>query len=290
MRVGVVGNPVVCQDQSEAMRAALSSRAQDVRWWETTPDDPGAGQAREAVEWGAEVVVVCGGDGTVRACAEGLAGLDVPLAIMPAGTGNLLARNLKLPTRADEVVEAALAGSRVALDVGRVEGETFAVMAGAGLDATIMSETSSEAKDRLGVLSYVVAGARHLRDEPMSASIRVDGGDPIEAAWVTILIGNLGGLPGGMDLFPDSHVRDGALELIALAGGSLASTMVGAATALAGGEHDHILRRHGREFVIEFREATSYELDGEARDPVGRLRFDVAPGALHVCVARTDDR
>lgn len=283
MKVGVIVNPAVCKD-TEALEAALSERGASTSWFETTESDPGPGQVDDAVAAGAEVVIVCGGDGTVRACVEGLAKAGVPMAIFPSGTGNLLARNLDLPSQPAEVADAALAGPRIPLDLGRVEGEAFTVMAGAGLDATVMAETSSEAKDRLGVLSYVVEGVRHLSDPPTEARIAVDGDDPSADSWVTILVGNLGRLPGGVDLFPDTRHRDGALELLALpAGGGVASTLEAGASVVAGRDSENLLRLRGSRFTVEFTTPTAYELDGEPRDPVLRLEFTVDDSPLEVC-------
>ena len=288
MNIGVIFNPAAF-DEPGKLEAALSGRDVTTSWFETTETDPGPGQVNDAVAWGADVVIVCGGDGTVRACAEGLARAGVPMAIVPAGTGNLLARNLDLPTDLAEVVDAAIAGGRVSIDLGRVEGEAFAVMAGAGLDAAIMAETSSESKDRLGVLSYVVEGIRHISDPPTEARITVDGGETTTGSWLTVLVGNLGRLPGGVDLFPDSRIQDGALDLVALPAGGLASTLEVGASVLAGENNESLLRLRGDRFTIEFTSPTRYELDGEARDPVSRLEFTVDSSPLVVCTGATEE-
>jgi len=108
---------------------------------ETTREDPG-GQTRQAVQAGAEVIFACGGDGTVAACASELAGSDVALAVVPSGTGNLLAANLKLPTRAADGVAAATAHGRRRIDVGVAGNRCFTVMAGMGFDAQMLRDTS----------------------------------------------------------------------------------------------------------------------------------------------------
>ncbi|MEX1043825.1 MAG: diacylglycerol kinase family protein [Acidimicrobiia bacterium] len=283
-------NPVVCADEAGPLEEALTERGAATSWFETAESDSGAGAVSDALAWGADVAIVCGGDGTVRACAEGLARAGVPMAIVPAGTGNLLARNLDLPTVPAEIVDAAIAGRRVSIDLGRVEGEAFAVMAGAGLDATIMAETSSEAKDRFGVLSYIVEGLRHISDPPTEARITVDGGEAVTGSWITVLVGNLGQLPGGVDLFPDSHIRDGALDLVAIPADGLASTLEVGASVLAGEDHHNLLRLRGRRFTVEFTSPTRYELDGEPRDPLPRLEFTVDSSPLEVCIPTHEER
>ena len=288
MKIGVIVNPVVCTDGGEPLENALVERGAVSERFETTESDPGPGAVNDALAWGAEVVIVCGGDGTVRACLEGVARGGVPMAILPSGTGNLLARNLDLPKEPEAVAAAAIAGRRVAVDLGRVQGEVFAVMAGAGLDATIMSETSSEAKDRFGVISYIVEGVRHISDPPTDARISVDGDDVGSGSWLTILVGNLGRLPGGVDLFPDSRIRDRALDLVAVPAGDLTDTLSVGMSVLAGDENDNLLRLRGSRFTVEFAAPTRYELDGEPRDPVSRLEFSVEDTGLEVCIAERD--
>ncbi|MEX1004874.1 MAG: diacylglycerol kinase family protein [Acidimicrobiia bacterium] len=290
MNIGVIVNPVACTDGAAPLKAALSERGVATSWFETTKSDPGPGAVSDALGWGADAVIVCGGDGTVRACAEGLARAAVPMAISPAGTGNLLARNLELPSDPEAVVEAAVSGRRVRTDLGRVEGEVFAVMAGAGLDAAIMAETSSEAKDRFGVLSYIVEGLRHISDPPTEARIIADGNEVRADSWLTILVGNLGRLPGGVDMFPDSRIRDGALDLVAVPAGGLTSTAGIASSILAGEDHEDLLRLRGSHFTVEFSSPTRYELDGEARDEIGLLDFTVDDSALEVCVPEQSER
>src|SRR6185295_297488 len=166
------------RDVVDAALAAAGWPAPD--WLETTPDDPGTGQARRAVEAGAEVVFVSGGDGTVRACLEGLAGTSAALAVLPAGTGNLLAANLGLPLDPVEGVRVAVEGGRRQLDLGEVDGELFAVMAGMGFDAAVMDSTPSTLKARIGPLAYVLSAVPHLFGRPMRVRVLVDDQPPLQ--------------------------------------------------------------------------------------------------------------
>jgi diacylglycerol kinase family enzyme len=135
-RAAVVVNPTKLDDD-EAFRKSVRQIMDDHGWdeplWlETTPDDPGRGQAESAVSAGVDLVLACGGDGTVTACAEGVTGTGVPLAIIPMGTGNLLARNVGVPMGMDEALAVALGGVQQPIDAGRVNGTLFVVMAGLG--------------------------------------------------------------------------------------------------------------------------------------------------------------
>ncbi|MDQ1540269.1 MAG: hypothetical protein QOH29_995, partial [Actinomycetota bacterium] len=174
-------------------------------WLETTEEDPGRGQAEDAIKQGVDVVLVCGGDGTITACAAALANSRVPLAIVPAGTGNLLARNLELPLDRDAALEIALTGSDRTLDVGTIDGEPFVVMAGMGLDAVMLSDASEALKARVGWAAYVLSAARHLRDRPVEVELTGDDAAPIHRRIHGLVVGNVGRLQGGVPLLPDAE-------------------------------------------------------------------------------------
>src|SRR5690242_20257397 len=179
-RAAVVVNPTKLDDD-EAFRKSVRRVMDDHGWdeplWlETTPEDPGRGQAKSAVSARVDLVLACGGDGTVTACAEGITGTGIPLAIIPMGTGNLLARNIGLPMGLEEALEVALGGVQQPIDAGRVNGTLFVVMAGLGLDAQMLSDTSEPLKKRLGWFAYAVSAVRHLGDRPMRVTGRAHGG------------------------------------------------------------------------------------------------------------------
>jgi diacylglycerol kinase family enzyme len=174
-RAAVVVNPTKLDDD-EAFRKSVRRVMDDHGWdeplWlETTPEDPGRGQAESAVSAGIGLVLACGGDGTVTACAEGITGTGIPLAIIPMGTGNLLARNIGLPMGLEEALAIALGGVQQPIDAGRVNGALLVVMAGLGLDAEMLSGTSEPLKKRLGWFAYAISAVRRLllRMPPESA-------------------------------------------------------------------------------------------------------------------------
>ena len=165
------------------------------------------------LEEGAELLFVWGGDGMVQRCIDTLAGSEVALAIVPAGTANLLATNLGIPQDIEQAVAIGLRGERRKLDVGRFNGEHFAVMAGAGFDASMIKQADGTLKDRLGRAAYVWTGSKNLRAKPFKAKIDVDGVPWYAGEASCILIGNVGRLFGGVEVFEDARPDDGRLEL-----------------------------------------------------------------------------
>ena len=167
-----------------ALRARVEAHMARAGWAEplwlgTTVDDPGAGMCAEAAEENADLVIVCGGDGTVRVCAQALAGTDTPLALLPSGTGNLLARNLGIPLDdEDAALRIAVSGADRHIDVAAVEDHKFVVMAGLGFDAAIMRDASEGLKRTIGWPAYVVSGARHLRGRGIRVRVTLDDGKP----------------------------------------------------------------------------------------------------------------
>jgi len=195
-------------------------------WFETSVLDPGGEVTKRAVEQGANVVLAAGGDGTIRAVAESLRGTDVPLALLPSGTGNLLARNLSLAL--DNIassVETAFAGEPRPIDLGVVEAEradgsrsshVFLVMAGLGLDAQMAANTNAVLKARVGWVAYIDAIARAVRDNNrVKVRYSVDGGPQSSATVNTVIVGNCGLLPGGIQLLPDAVIDDGVFDVVA---------------------------------------------------------------------------
>ncbi|MFC6356518.1 diacylglycerol/lipid kinase family protein [Luethyella okanaganae] len=229
-RAAVVFNPTKSgiAELRAAMRAAerkLGWAASE--WFETTVDDPGKGMARQAVTDGFDLVLAAGGDGTVRSVAAALRGSGVPLGIVPAGTGNLFARNLGIPVNdADSAAAVALGGIDRAVDLstveltrpdGSIEDHVSLVMSGVGIDAAMISNTNPELKKRVGWLAYVDAGLRSLpTSKPFRIHYRMDDHGTHGAHVSSILVANLGYLPGNIELIPDAEVDDGKLDVVVL--------------------------------------------------------------------------
>lgn len=199
-------------------------------FYETTVADPGRGQAEQAVRDGAQVVCSLGGDGTVRAVASGLVGTETALGILPAGTGNLLARNLDLPVDSfDTAVRVALTGRNRRIDVGELlVGETdsagdpitqrasyyFLILAGMGLDAAIVGDTSEHLKKRVGWSAYMLSGLKHLVSPEFRTTIRLDSEPEFKRRARGVMVGNCGRLVAGLVLMPNALVDDALLDVV----------------------------------------------------------------------------
>ncbi len=260
----------------------------DVDLVPTTEDDPGIGQARSAVDNGADTVIACGGDGTVRACLEGLVGGSASLAIIPTGTGNLLATNLGIDGDVAEPDGDApvVTGRTTTLDVGRINGEAFAVMAGSGFDALMIRDANPEVKSRLGVVAYVLSAVRHLRSSMVHTTVVVDGQQWFSGRTVMALVGNFGSITGGVEIFPDADPSDGVLDVgVVAASGVLDWMKIGYRLVRALPQDPSQVRRtQGRSVEISTAAARPYELDGEERPATDHLEVTVETGALRVHV------
>ncbi|OKI81739.1 diacylglycerol/lipid kinase family protein [Micromonospora sp. CB01531] len=254
-------------------------------WYEVPKSRKAPKKIRKALDQGAELILVWGGDGMVQRCADTLAGTDVPMGILPAGTANLFAGNLGIPTDLPEALRVALHGPQRKLDLGRLNGEHFAVMAGAGFDGDLIRDADRKLKGRLGRIAYVWTGLRHVRGELIHTRIRVDGADWFDGEASCVLFGNIGTITGGIPAFDDARPDDGALEI----GVSTASGAVDWARTLgrmaAGRSADSPLVRitRGRKVQVRFAAPKTYELDGGARGTTRRLKVKAMPGALTVC-------
>jgi diacylglycerol kinase (ATP) len=257
----------------------------------TTVEDPGEGQARDAAAAGAQLVLVAGGDGTVRAAAQGLAHTGVPLGILPQGTGNLLARNLDIPQDEDDALEVALLGADRTLDLGRLDdGTAFAVMAGAGFDALMMREAPEKLKSVVGWPAYLVGGARSLRHRRTHLSLRLDDAPPRQAVVRTVLVGNVGKLQGGLQLLPDAAPDDGMLDVALVSPRSPKDWVVLVARGITGRHRpDHRLELlRARRVEVRTRRVEARQVDGDLIDDGRGFTAEIDPAAIVVRVPRQD--
>ncbi len=196
------------------MRRALAEAGlDDVQWFEIERGSDAKKAATKALKRDAQTVVVCGGDGSVRAAAEALVGSSVALAVVPSGTANLFATGLGLPTDIDEIVEVISSGDRRTIDSATCNGKTFNVMAGTGFDVGMLAQAEDD-KERLGTLAYLRAGIDQVRHRKLfEAKVTIDGNTFYDGEASCVLVGKLGSLKGGIKAFPDASPTDGQLHV-----------------------------------------------------------------------------
>ncbi len=267
------------------LRTALTDAGIDAAWHRIPKAKKATKATKAAIAEGAEVVVVCGGDGTVRAASQALVGSDAAMAVVPAGTANLFATGLGLPTAPADVVELITTGARMTIDTGTCNDLVFNVMAGAGFDAAML-EDADAGKERLGFASYVKAGVSNARNRrAFQVDVRVDGTQFFEGPATCVLVGNLGRLKGGVHAFPDASPTDGRLDVaVVTAEGwrAWAALMVRTVRRRQHTSPDAHLTQ-GTKIDARLDGPHRFELDGGGKGTAKRLQFEVHPLSLTIC-------
>ena len=262
----------------------------DPLWHEVPKSRKAPAQIRRVLDEGADLIFVWGGDGMVQHCIDALNGAETAVAVIPAGTANLFASNLEIPQDIEEAVRIGLSGPRRRLDVGRMNGERFAVMAGAGFDAQMIRGADGGLKDRFGRAAYVWTGVKELGRKPFETSITVDGATWFEGKASSVLLGNVGELFGGIEAFEGARPDDGLLELgVVTADDLLEWTRTIVRTAAGSSSASPFVQvTKARSAQVKFDRKILYELDGGDRKKVKKLDIEVEPAAIEVCVPAGD--
>ncbi|HMR49300.1 MAG TPA: diacylglycerol kinase family protein [Arachnia sp.] len=293
-RVAVILNPIKVVDLT-LFRRMLDSAMRRHGWASaiylpTTADDAGRAMARQAIEQEVDLVLVAGGDGTVRVALGGLAGSGIPTAIIPAGTANLLAQNLGIPFDLSRALALALRGEVRPLDLIRVTSpedpdlvEPAAVLAGIGADAAVISTTNEELKRQIGTAAYVVAALNQVKTHPMDVRVTIDDGEPLRRDASLVSIGNVGDLQPGLTLLPGASASDGLLDVLVASPRHLGDLveMIGGVLTQAKNE-PRIDRFTARRVHVETAEPVLCQIDGDVIGEFRILDFEVVPGAVQL--------
>lgn len=285
--VAVVANTMkIAKKDARRLKASLAAAGfDDVRWIATKKGSESKAAAAKAIKRGADTIVVCGGDGSVRAAAEAMVGTTTALAVVPSGTANLFASGLHLPTDIDEIVAVIARGDRRSLDTGACNGRTFNVMAGTGFDVGML-EGAEDDKERLGILAYVRAGVHEARHRKMfDVTVAIDGDDFYKGPASCVVVGNTGSLKGGVEAFPHATATDGLLHVAVVTSVGMrewASLMVAAVLRKQQGS-SHAEIGEGTSITVAFDGKRRFELDGGVKGRSKKLEFEVNPRSLVVC-------
>jgi diacylglycerol kinase (ATP) len=292
-RCAVIYNPTKVSDKFHVLVEEGLQRNgwSNTLWLETSAEDPGRAMTRQAVAERVDLVIGAGGDGTIRYVADGLAHTEIPMGLIPAGTGNLLARNLDLPLEEVEAVEVALNGQIRLIDLVRITvddraPEHFAVMAGIGIDAMIMDETNEDLKDKVGSAAYFVAAAKAMGRLPVRLKVQMDNNRPIHRHAMLCVIGNVGTLRGNLTLIPGASPEDGLLDLY-IASPRRFRHWVKVALRLItrrAKKDDQVDQHAGKRVRIVIDGKDNYQLDGDVVGESTTLFAEIQPGALAICV------
>lgn len=266
-------------------------------WMETTEDDPGYAMTARAVEEKVDLVLGAGGDGTIRVVCAGLAGTGIPFGLIPAGTGNLLARNIGIPLDEGAALDVAFDGVDRPIDLVKItvddsDPDYFAVMAGIGLDAVIMQGTNPDLKKAVGSAAYFVSAAQNANHPAVHATFQLDDQPAFKRRAHVIVVGNVGFLQGGIPLIPDAKPDDGLLDVLIASPRGLRDwvRIIARVMTRQRGDEDQLDRLTGRKITITVEERDQYQLDGDTAGECSTLVAEVQPGALTLRTPRSPKR
>jgi YegS/Rv2252/BmrU family lipid kinase len=264
----------------------------DPIWLEVPKSRKMPARVKEAIELGADLIFVWGGDGSVQRCIDAAVGAPVTLAILPAGTANLLANNLGIPIDLEQAVDVGLHGNDHTIDVGKMNGEHFAVMAGIGFDALMIRDADSGMKDRFGRAAYIWTGARHIHSTPVRTKVRVDGRTWFDDKASCVLVANVGSIGGGVTAFDHASPDDGKLDVAVMTANGVWQWLRTLTRATVGDADKSPLVQmtQATKITVETRKRLPYELDGGARSKTNKLRVHVVPHAVTIRVPSPESR
>ena len=258
-------------------------------WCEVSKSKHAPDEIRKMIDGGVDRVLVWGGDGTVRRSIDTIVGdgLDhVSLGILPAGTANLLAKNLNIPVDLEAAVDIAVHGAPRAIDVGVMNGEHFAVMGGTGFDALMIKDADdNQLKEKFGRVGYVRATIRSTRMDPVKVRVELDGREWFSGKATCVLVGNVGTILGGVTAFADASPTDGRLDVGVVQAKSRKDWMRVAARSVTGrvGASPFVNVATAEKIKIELKRKLPWEVDGGDKTPTKTYKIRCLPRAIRIC-------
>jgi YegS/Rv2252/BmrU family lipid kinase len=293
-RALLITNPAAARTQPRAVDAVMRT-LRSAGWEAEVLATGGPGDARRLAEYGVaegmDVVAVFGGDGTTMQAAAALVGTEVSLGVIPGGTGNLLAGNLRIPASPERAARCLVGGRPRPFDLGRMERPDglhyFAVACGAGYDARVMAGTLSEHKRRWGMAAYVATTLRLIGEIRSAAHVITIDGVEYDANAAMVLVANCGEvIPPFVRLRAGIRPDDGQLDVVVMRANSFGQSVRAVWELLreppgAGADDTFVGYATGREIRVESDPVQPVQLDGEAGG-LTPFSASVVPGAIRI--------
>ena len=277
-----------------ALRSGLADRGHDeVDWHEVAKSRMAPAVLADVIKRRPDLVIVWGGDGMVQRAVDTLARKKSPegitMAVMPAGTSNLFASNLEIPEDLEQALDIALGGATKLVDVGVLNGERFATMAGLGMDARMIQDASGALKQRFGRAAYVMTGIKNL-GTVAQMTIEVDRAEWYAGPASCVVFGNVGSLIGGIDLFPHADPADGRLDFAVISADGPVQWARLAGRALGGdiARSPFVTIGCGRRINVRADRKLAFELDGGERGETKNLKVRLRRHAVRVRIPHAD--
>ena len=290
MKAVIIVNPVSGRKRPlQALEILLSQ--QPFPDWEveliptTGPGNAGA-IARELCLRPPDLLAVCGGDGTMNEVVSAVPRPPCPVALLPAGTANVLARELKLPEDLKEALAIAFERRVRMVDLGELKSQSprrFLLMAGIGFDAHVVAATNTRSKRKWGIVAYYFSTARSVLTYPFPEFQIAGGGESISA--VTCIAANAAKYGGGLALTPGANMTDGLLDILAIQSGSrigllrfLLSTRLGKPRP-----YPFLRRFRSASLAVDGPEGVQVQVDGELSGSIP-AEITLSPGSFPLAV------
>ncbi len=284
-------NPVSGVGDGQKRKDKILEIAKELGWhgkaYETSRKINGGTIAKKALANGTRHIIACGGDGTIMEILQAVSKQKAVIGVVPLGTGNLFAKNLKIPTDYKKAIPVALLGKPQKIDIGRANGIFFSIIAGIGLDAELMQNTDRKVKNKLGFFAYIIGGFKSLGSPSGYYKVSIDKKPPKTYKAKSVMIANMGRIESGIEAVPGARADNGILRIGIMQASGILHWIDLAINILRGNinKSPHYKLLSGKEIsVVSLRGKKAFQCDGDLFDPVEKLKVEIFPKSLTIMV------